>query len=185
MTKGNIEEHNLNWSQIPDHAYRILITAGCGSGKTNPLFNLISQQTDSDKIYLHDKNPYETKYKILINKRQGSGLKHFNDSKAFIEYSNDIGHIYDNIEEYYSNKKRKMLIVFDDITADMLRNKKLNPTVTELFIRDRILNISYFLLHNLIYFVVPTNIRLNSTSSMQYGGIRTFLPLGYFWTWRY
>ena len=166
MTKDNIEEHNLNWLQIPDHAYRILVTGGSRSGKTNALFNLISQQTDSDKIYLHTKNPYETKYELLINKSQGSGLKHFNDSKAFIEYSNDIGDIYENIEEYYPNKKRKMLIVFDDITADMLSNKKLNPTVTELFIRDKILNISLFLLHNLIYFVVPTNVRLNSTSSM-------------------
>ena len=77
-------------------------------------------------------------------------------------------------------KKREMLIVFDDITADMLSNKKLNPTVTELFIRDRKLKISLFLLN-----IAPINIRLNSTSSMQYGDIRTFLPLGYFWTWGY
>ena len=65
-----------------------------------------------------------------------------NSSKAFIEYSNDIGDIYQKIEEYNPNKKRKMLIVFDDMIADMLSNKNLNPIVTELFIRDRKLNIS-------------------------------------------
>ena len=107
MTKDKIEEHNLNWSQIPDHTYRILITGGSGSGKTNALYNLISQQTDSNKIYLYAKNPYEAKYKLLISKRQGSGLKHFNDSKSFIEYSNDIADIYKNIDEYNPNKKTR------------------------------------------------------------------------------
>ena len=65
-----------------------------------------------------------------------------NSSKAFIEYSNDIGDVYQKIEEYNPNKKRKMLIVSDDMIADMLSNKNLNPIVTELFIRDRKLNIS-------------------------------------------
>ena len=65
-----------------------------------------------------------------------------NDSKAFIDYSNDMDNIYKNIEEYNPNKKRKILIVFDDINSDILNNKKLNPIVTELFIRIRKLNIS-------------------------------------------
>ena len=82
------------------------------------------------------------KYKFLINKRESKWLKHFNDSKALIEYSNDMDHIYKNIEEYNPNKKRKVLIIFDDIIADMLRNKKLYPIVTELFVRRRKLNIS-------------------------------------------
>ena len=77
---------------------------------------------------------------MLINKRERAGLKHLNDSKAFIEYSNDMDDIYKNIEEYNPNKKRKILIVFDDMIADMLSNKKLNPVVTELFIRGRKLN---------------------------------------------
>ena len=64
-----------------------------------------------------------------------------NSSKAFIEYSNDIGDVYQKIEEYNPNKKRKMLIVSDDMIADMLSNKNLNPIVTELFIRGRKLNI--------------------------------------------
>ena len=66
---------------------------------------------------------------LLINKRESTGLKHFNDSKAFIECSNDIDDIYKNIEEYNSDKKQQ-LIVFDDMIADMLSNKKLNPVVT-------------------------------------------------------
>ena len=70
--------------------------------------------------------------------------------------------IYKNIEEYNPSKKRKILIVFDDMIADMLSNKKLNPIVTELFIRDRKLNISLVFITQ-SYFVVPNNIRLNPT----------------------
>ena len=71
-------------------------------------------------------------------------------SKAFIEYSNDMHDIYKNIEEYNPNKKRQILIVFDDMIADMLSNEKFNPIVTELFIRGRKLNISLVLLCNRI-----------------------------------
>ena len=63
---------------------------GFGSGKTNALLNLINNRPDIDKMYLHAKGPYEAKYKFLINKRESIGLKHFNDPKVFIEYSNDI-----------------------------------------------------------------------------------------------
>ena len=80
------KEHNPNWSQIPDHPYRILIIGGSGSGKTNSLFNLINQQPDIDKIYLYAKDPYEAKYQFLVNKRESTGLKYFVDSRAFIEY---------------------------------------------------------------------------------------------------
>ena len=66
VTKENIKEHNLNWPQIPDHQYRILITGGSASGKTNSLLNLISQQPDIDKTYLYNKDPYEAKYQFLI-----------------------------------------------------------------------------------------------------------------------
>ena len=103
---------------------RILIIGGSGSWETDSLFNLINQQPDIDKIYLYAKDPYEAKYQLLINKRESTGLKYLNDSKAFIEYSNDMDDIYKNIEEYNPNKKRKILIVFDDMIADMLTNKK-------------------------------------------------------------
>ena len=62
-------------------------------------------------------------------------LQFLNDLKAFIEYSIHIDDIYKNIEEYNQNKKRKILIVDDDMIAGMLSNKKLNPIITELFIR--------------------------------------------------
>ena len=96
------------------------------------------------------KYPYEAKYKMLIEKRESSGIKHLNDSKAFIEYSNEMDDIYKNIEEYNPDKKRKILIVFDDMIADMLSNKKLNPIVTELFISNRKLTFLLFVLDNLI-----------------------------------
>ena len=79
-------------------------------------------------------------------------FKHFNGFKAFIEYSNDMDDIYKNIEEYNPNKKSKILIVFDDMIANILGNKKLNPIVTELFIRRRKLNISLFFIRQ-SYFV--------------------------------
>ena len=151
VVKEKIKEHNPNWPQIPDHPYRILITGGSGSGKTNSLFSLISHQPDIDKIYLPAKDPHESKYQFLVNKQESAGLNHLNDSKAFIEYSNNMDDIYKNIEEYNPNKKRKILIVFDDMIADMLNNKKDSPIVTELFIRNRKLNISlvfYFTILN-------------------------------------
>ena len=85
ITKEDIKEHNSNWPQIPHHRYRILIVGGSGSGKTDVLLNLISHQPDIDTIYLHDKDLYEAKYQLLINKRESAGIKHFNDSKRFIE----------------------------------------------------------------------------------------------------
>ena len=115
---------------------------------TNVLLNLINNQSDIDKIYLYAKDPYDAKYQFLINKRESTGLNHFNDPKAFIEYSNDIQDVYKNIDEYNIEKKRKILIVFDDMIADMINNKKLNSIVTELFIRGRKLTIFIFLLPN-------------------------------------
>ena len=79
---------------------------------------------------------------MLIKKRESTGLNYLKDSKAFIKYSNDIDDNYKNIEEYNPNKKRKILIVFDDMIVDMLSNKKLSPIVTKLFITGRKLNIS-------------------------------------------
>ena len=158
----DIKEHNPNWPEIPDHPYRILIIGGSGSGKTNALLNLINHEPDIDKIYIYAKDPYEVKYQLLINRRVNTGLKYFNDTKAFIEFSNNVDNIYKNIEEYNSNKKRKILIAFNDMISDMLSNKKLNSIVTELFIRGRKLNISLVLITQ-SYFAVPKNTRLNST----------------------
>ena len=103
---------------------------------------------------MYTKNPYEDKYQFLINKRESIGLKHFNDPKAFIEYSNDMQEVYKNIDDYNIDKNNKILIVFDDMIADMINNKKLNLIVTELFIRGRKLNIS-LVFTTQSYFQVP------------------------------
>ena len=107
ITKENTKERNQNWPNILDHRYIILIIGSSVSGKTNSLFNLISHQPDIDKIYLYAKDPTEAKYQLLNNKRENSGLNHFNDTKVFIKYSNDMGDVYKNIEEYNPNKECK------------------------------------------------------------------------------
>ena len=116
----------------------------------------------SKKIYFYAKDPYEAKYQFLINKREKVGLNRFNDPKAFIEYSNDKQDVYKNIDEYNTDKERKILIVFDDMIADMINNKKLNSIVTKLFIRGRKLNISLVFITQ-SYFKVPKEVRLNCT----------------------
>ena len=96
-TNENKTEHNLKWPYIPDHSYRISIIGGSGSGKANALLNLINNQPDIDEIYLYAKDSYEKKYQFSINKRESTGLKHLNDSEAFIENSNDMQDVYQNI----------------------------------------------------------------------------------------
>ena len=161
-TNENKTEHNLKWPYIPNHSYRILTVGGSGSGKTNTLLNLINNQPHIDKIYLHAKDSYEGKYQYLINKHEKVGLNHYDDPKAFMEYSNDMQDVYKNIEDYNSRKNRKVLIVSDDMIADMINNKKLNPIVTQLFIRGRKLSISIVFITQ-SYFKVPRDVRLNST----------------------
>ena len=131
------DENKTKWPYIPDHPFRILIVRDSGSGKTNALLNLIINQPDIDKTYLYVKDPYEAKNQYLINKRVKVGLYHFKDPKAFMEYSNDMQDVYKNIENYNPGKKRKILIVIDDMIADMINNKKLNPVLTELFVKGR------------------------------------------------
>ena len=101
-TTENKIEHNLKWSYIPDHPYRILIVGGSGSGKTNVLLNLINNQPDIDKGYLYAKDPFKAEYQYLVKKREKVVLDHFKDSKAFMEYSQDV---YKNIEDYNPGKK--------------------------------------------------------------------------------
>ena len=147
-------KHNKNWPYIPDHPYRILIIGGSGSGKTNLLLNLVKNQPHIDKIYLYTKDPYESKYQYMINKREGVGINHFNEPKAFIEYSNNMHDVYKNIDEHNLDKENQILIVFHDMMADIIHNKKLNSIVTELFIRGRKLNI-FLVLITQSYFEVP------------------------------
>ena len=88
--------------------------------------NANNEQADFDKIYSYAENPHETKYQVLIDKRESTASKHLNDSKDSIQSFNDSGDIYKNTKEYNPNKKHNILIVFDNIFPDMLNNKKLN-----------------------------------------------------------
>ena len=162
ITNKNNKEHNDKWPYIPDRPYRILIVRGSRSGKTNALFNLINEQDDSDKIYLYAKDLNEPKYEYLIKNHKNTGIKHLNDPNAFIECSNTMDDVYENINDYNPIRKRKKLIVFDDMIADIMTNKKFQAIIKELFIRCRKLNISLVFITQ-SYFSVPKDVRLNST----------------------
>ena len=95
-----MKKHNEKWPYTPDHPYKILIIGGSGSGKTNILLNLINKQNDIDKIYLYARDLNERKYKILIKKREDAGIKHLNDLNAFVECSNTMDDVYENINDY-------------------------------------------------------------------------------------
>ena len=162
ITNENNKKHNEKWSYITDHAYRILIIGSSGSGKTNALLNLINEQKDIDKIYLYAKDLSEPKYEYLIKKRENAGIKHFNDPNAFIKCSNTMNDIYENINDYnLIRKRKKILIVFDDMIADIMTNKKFQAIIKELFIRCRKLNISLVFITQ-SYFSVAKDVRLNS-----------------------
>ena len=158
----NSKKHNKKWPFIPDHPYRILVIGCSGSGKINALVNLINEQDDIDKIYLYAKGLSKPKYQYLIKKRENAGIKNFNDPNAFIEYSNTMEDVYGNINDYNSSRKRKMLIIFHDMVADIMSNKKFQAIIKELIIRCRKLNISLIFITQ-SYFTVPKEVRLNST----------------------
>ena len=141
----------------------MLIIGPSGSGKTNALLNLIQKDNNFiDKIYLYAKDLEEPKYQFLIEKRENAGINNLNDPNGFIEYSNTMDDVYDNIDDYNSKRKRKVLIVFDDMIADIMTNKRFQAIIKELFIRCRKLNISLVFITQ-SYFSVPKEVRLNST----------------------
>ena len=148
-------EHN-NWP------FRMLIIGPSGSGKTNTLLHLIDKFHPIDKIYLYAKDTDEEKCQYLINKREQVGIKNLNDPYAFIEYSNDMNDVLEDINNYNKNRDKKVSIIFDDIIADIMRTEKLKAIVKELFIRCRKLNISIVFITQ-SYFKTPKDARLNST----------------------
>ena len=108
ITNETNKENNEKWPYIPDHPYKILIIGGSVSGKTKALFNLINEQDDIDKIYLYAKDLSEPKYEFLIKRRKDAGIKHLNDLNAFIECSNTMDDVYDNIDDYNPDSKKKI-----------------------------------------------------------------------------
>ena len=98
----------------------------------------------------------------MIKKREDAGIKHLNVSNAFTECTNDMDDVYENIDDYNPNRKRKILIVYDDLIADIMTNKKFQTIINELFIRWRKLNISLVFITQ-FYFYVLKDVRLNST----------------------
>ena len=137
ITNENNKEHDEKWPCIPDHPYRIMIIGGSGSRKTNALLNSKNEQDDIDKIYLYAKDLNEPKYEFSIKKRENAGIKHLDDPNAFIECFNTMDDVYENINDYNISRKRKILIVFDDMMADIKGNKEFQAIIEELFIRCR------------------------------------------------
>ena len=125
------------------------------------MLNLINKQEDIDKVYLYAKHLSEPKYEHLIKNSENAGIQHLNDLKGFIEYSNTKNDVYENIDPYNPNRRKKILIVFDDMIADIMPNKKFQSIIKELFIRCRKINISLVFITQ-IYFSVPKDVRLNS-----------------------
>ena len=162
ITNENNKEHNEKWPYIRDHSYRMMIIGGSGSRKTNALINLINQQNDVIKIYLHARDLSEPKYEYLIKKREDVRIKHVNNPNTFVECSNTMDDVYENIDGYNPNKKRKKLIDFDDMIADIMDNRRFQAIIKELFIRCRKLNISLVFITQ-SYFFVPKEVKLNLT----------------------
>ena len=151
ITNGNNKECNEKWSFVPDHPYRILIIGGSGSGKTNTLLNLIKEEDDIDNIYLYAKDLSEPKSEFLMKKREDIGIKYCNDPNAFIEFSNRMDDVYQNSDDCNPSRKRKILIVFDDMIANIMTSKKFQAIIKELFIRCRKVNISLVFSLGLIF----------------------------------
>ena len=112
-----------NKTESEEWPFRILIIGLLGSGKSNTLLHLINNLHPIDKIYLYPKDLAEPKHEYLINKREQAGIKNLNDPKAFIEYSDDMNDVCDDISNYNKKRDKKVLIVFDDMIADIEYNK--------------------------------------------------------------
>ena len=135
ITNKNNKEHNEKSPYISHHPYTILIIGGSGSGKANTLLNLINEQHDINKISLYAKNL--SKDEILLKKRENAGIKYLNDPNAFIECFSTM----DDVNDYNPSRKRKILVVIDDMIVNIMANKKFKAIMKEFFIRCRNLNI--------------------------------------------
>ena len=111
ITNASNKERNKKWPYIPDHQYRMLIIGGCRSGKTNTLLNFIKEQDVIDKIYLYAKDISEPEYELMNKKRKDAGTKYLNDPNAFIECSNAMDDVYENIANCNLRRKTKLFLM--------------------------------------------------------------------------
>ena len=149
-------------SENDDWPFRMLIMGPSRSGKANTLLHLIDKFHPIDKIYLYAKDTDKPKYEYLLNKREQVGIKNLNEPHAFIEYSNNMNDVLENINNYNKNRDKKVSIIFDDMIADIMRSEKFKAIVKERFTRCRKLNISIVFITQ-SYFGTPKDARLNST----------------------
>ena len=141
----NLDKIVNNKNEDKHWPFRMLVIGPSGSGKTNTLLHLINdlnKTTSVDKIYLYAKDLAEPKYEFLVNNRKNAVIKHFNDPTAFVEYSDDMNDVYADISNYNKKRENKMLIVFDNMIADIEYNKNFKKMIKELFYRGRKINIS-------------------------------------------
>ena len=135
----------------------MLIIGPSGSGKTNTLLHLINNFHPIDKIYLYAKDTDEKKYQYLINKREQAGIKNLNGPHAFMEYLSYMNDVLDDSNNYNKNRDKKVLIISDDMIADIMRSEKFKAIV-----RCSKLDISIVFITQ-SYFRTPKDARLNST----------------------
>ena len=133
------KDNNKDWS------YRKLILGPSGSGKTNYLLNSIQKENNVvDKIYLYAKDLEEPKCKLLIDKKEKALITLNNDPTDFIEYPNSMDDIWSDIEDYNKKRKKKILIIFDDMISHVMPDRRAQQILKDLFIRCRKLYISVF-----------------------------------------
>ena len=148
-----------------DWPFRMLIIGSSGSGKINTLLHLINNFHPIDKIHLYAKDIGEEKYNYLINKSKQAGIKNLNDPKAFIDYSNDMSNAPDDINYYNKNRDKKVLIIFDDMIADIEYNTDFKKIIKKLFFMGRkIIVFIVFIMQS--YFRTLKDARLKSTHYM-------------------
>ena len=149
-------------SKNDDWPFRMLIIGPSRSGKTNTLLHLINKLHPIDKIYLYAKDLHEPKHEYLINKREQAGIKNLNDPHGYIEYSDDMNDVPDDINNHNKNRDKKVLIVFDDMIADIECNNNFKRIIKELFYRACKINVSIVFIKQ-SYFRALKDARLNST----------------------
>ena len=157
---GSSSSERNNWP------FKMLIIGPSRSGKTNTLLHLINNLHPIDQIYLYAQDIHKPKYEYLINKREQAGIKNLDDPNAFIEYSDDLNDALDDINNYNKSRDKKVLIVFDDMTADIEYNKKFKRIIKELFYRAHKINVSIEFITQ-CHFRALKDARLNSTHDMQ------------------